>query len=173
MLPLALCSGGEFRRRRAWHSVRWPDFARCRLRRTDWRRPRLNPSGLRTSGFQCPPHRQPQCGHGRGFAPVRSGRIGKPTARRSRPASSTKIALKTGARIPLFALAELSYVAGDHIRHSIKPWDPRDPRDYYLGSAVYAWLFLFGLRTGTLHRSFWTVAFGRRVISTTTAWVWR
>jgi pimeloyl-ACP methyl ester carboxylesterase len=26
----------------------------------------------------------------------------------------------------------------------VKPWDTRDPRDYYLGSAVYAWLFLFG-----------------------------
>lgn len=53
-------------------------------------------------------------------------------------------ALETGDRDLLFALAELSYVAGDHIRHSVKPWDPRDPRDYYLGSAVYAWLFLFG-----------------------------
>ena len=27
---------------------------------------------------------------------------------------------------------------------SVKPWDPRDARDYYLGSGVYAWLFLFG-----------------------------
>jgi len=43
----------------------------------------------------------------------------------------------------LFALAELSYVAGEHIRGSLKPWDPRDARDYYLGSAVYAYLFLF------------------------------
>ena len=32
----------------------------------------------------------------------------------------------------------------DQIRRSVKPWDPRDARDYYLGSAVYAWLFLFG-----------------------------
>ena len=53
-------------------------------------------------------------------------------------------ALATGERDLLFALAELSYVAGDHVRHSVKPWDPRDARDYYLGSAVYAWLFLFG-----------------------------
>ncbi len=53
-------------------------------------------------------------------------------------------ALATGERDLLFALAETSYVAGDHARRSIKPWDPRDPRDYYLGSAVYAWLFLFG-----------------------------
>jgi pimeloyl-ACP methyl ester carboxylesterase len=53
-------------------------------------------------------------------------------------------ALATGNRDLLFALAELSYVAGDHIGRGVKPWDPRDPRDYYLGSAVYAWLFLFG-----------------------------
>lgn len=53
-------------------------------------------------------------------------------------------AVTTGERDLLFALAELSYVAGDQIRRSVKPWDPRDPRDFYLGSAVYAWLFLFG-----------------------------
>ena len=53
-------------------------------------------------------------------------------------------AVATGDRDLLFALAELSYVAGEQIRHSVKPWDPRDARDYYLGSAVYAWLFLFG-----------------------------
>ena len=53
-------------------------------------------------------------------------------------------ALANGERNLLFALAELSYVAGDHIRRSVKPWDSRDVRDYYLGSAVYAYLFLFG-----------------------------
>ena len=53
-------------------------------------------------------------------------------------------ALATGDRDLLFALAEMSYVAGEHIRHSVKPWDQRDERDYYLGSAIYAWLFLFG-----------------------------
>jgi pimeloyl-ACP methyl ester carboxylesterase len=53
-------------------------------------------------------------------------------------------ALATGERDQLFALAELSYAAGDKIRRSLKPWDPRDARDYYLGSAVYAWLYLFG-----------------------------
>jgi pimeloyl-ACP methyl ester carboxylesterase len=53
-------------------------------------------------------------------------------------------ALRTGERDLLFALAELSYVAGEQIRQSLKPWDERDARDYYLGSAVYAWLFLFG-----------------------------
>jgi pimeloyl-ACP methyl ester carboxylesterase len=53
-------------------------------------------------------------------------------------------AVATGERDLLFALAELSYAAGDRVRRSVKPWDPRDARDYYLGSAVYAWLFLFG-----------------------------
>jgi pimeloyl-ACP methyl ester carboxylesterase len=55
-----------------------------------------------------------------------------------------QIALTTGDHDVLFALAELSYVAGNHIRRSVKPWDQRDARDYYLGSAVYAWLFLYG-----------------------------
>lgn len=53
-------------------------------------------------------------------------------------------ALASGGRDVLFALAELSYTAADRIRRSVKPWDPRDERDYYLGSAMYAWLFLFG-----------------------------
>jgi pimeloyl-ACP methyl ester carboxylesterase len=53
-------------------------------------------------------------------------------------------ALATGDRDLLFALAELSYEAGDRIRGSLKAWDPRDARDFYLGSAVYAYLFLFG-----------------------------
>jgi pimeloyl-ACP methyl ester carboxylesterase len=53
-------------------------------------------------------------------------------------------AVATGERDLLFALAEVSYVAGEHIRRSVKPWDPNDARDFYLGSAVYAWLFLFG-----------------------------
>lgn len=55
-----------------------------------------------------------------------------------------QMALTTGERDLLFALAELSYAAGDHIRQSAKAREPRDPRVYYLGSAVYAWLFLFG-----------------------------
>ena len=53
-------------------------------------------------------------------------------------------AVATGERNLPFALAEMSYVAGDQIQHSVKPWEPRDARDYYLGSVVYAWLFLFG-----------------------------
>ena len=55
-----------------------------------------------------------------------------------------KQALATGERDLLFALAELSYLTGDRLRRNVKPWDQRDPREYYLGSAVYAWLFLFG-----------------------------
>lgn len=53
-------------------------------------------------------------------------------------------AVATGERGLLFALAEMSYVAANDIKRSVKPWEPRDARDYYLGSAVYAWLFLFG-----------------------------
>lgn len=53
-------------------------------------------------------------------------------------------ALATGDRDLLFALAEMSYVAGEKLRHNVKPWERRDMRDYYLGAAVYAYLFLFG-----------------------------
>jgi triacylglycerol esterase/lipase EstA (alpha/beta hydrolase family) len=52
-------------------------------------------------------------------------------------------ALATGQRDLLFALAELSYHVGEAVRKSVKPWEPRDARDYYLGTAVYAYLFLF------------------------------
>jgi len=51
-------------------------------------------------------------------------------------------ALAIGDRDMLFALAEMSYVAGERIRHSVTPWDPRDARDYYLGSAVYPACFI-------------------------------
>jgi pimeloyl-ACP methyl ester carboxylesterase len=63
-------------------------------------------------------------------------------------------AVVTGERDLLFALAEMSYVAGEQIRRSVKPWDPRDARDYYLGSAVYAWLFLFGEEKDASSRAF-------------------
>ena len=53
-------------------------------------------------------------------------------------------AIATGERDLLFTLAELSYLNGERVRESVKPWDPRDARDYYLGAAVYAYLFLFG-----------------------------
>ena len=54
----------------------------------------------------------------------------------------------------LFALAEMSCVAGDYVRHIVKPWDPREARDYYLGSAVYAYLFLFGEGNDALPSAF-------------------
>ncbi len=57
-------------------------------------------------------------------------------------------AVATGDRDLLFALAELSYFTGDRVRKSVKPWDRRDARDYYLGAAVYAYLFLFGEANG-------------------------
>lgn len=53
-------------------------------------------------------------------------------------------AVESGERDLLFALSELNYLAGERLRRSIKPWEPRDARDYYLASAVYAWFFLFG-----------------------------
>jgi pimeloyl-ACP methyl ester carboxylesterase len=52
-------------------------------------------------------------------------------------------ALRTGDRNVLYALAELSFVAGDYVSQSVQPWDKRDPRDFYLGAAVYSYLFLF------------------------------
>jgi pimeloyl-ACP methyl ester carboxylesterase len=57
-------------------------------------------------------------------------------------------AVETRERGLLFALAELSYLEGDRVRKSVKAWDTRDARDYYLASAVYAWLFLLGDANG-------------------------
>jgi pimeloyl-ACP methyl ester carboxylesterase len=53
-------------------------------------------------------------------------------------------AVATGGRDLLFALAEVSYLAGDHFSRSVNAPTGQDPRDYYLGAALYAWLFLFG-----------------------------
>lgn len=47
-------------------------------------------------------------------------------------------------RDEIFALAELNYLAAMRIGRSVKPWETRDARDYYLASAVYAYFFLFG-----------------------------
>ena len=52
-------------------------------------------------------------------------------------------ALRTGERDVLYALSELSFVAGDFVSRSVQPWDKRDARDFYLGAAVYSYLFLF------------------------------
>ena len=55
-----------------------------------------------------------------------------------------KKAVETRERGLLFVLSELNYLAGERLRRSVKPWEPRDARDYYLAAATYAWLFLFG-----------------------------
>jgi pimeloyl-ACP methyl ester carboxylesterase len=52
-------------------------------------------------------------------------------------------AVETRERGLLFVLSELNYLAAERLRLGVKPWEPRDARDYYLASAVYAWLFLF------------------------------
>lgn len=74
-------------------------------------------------------------------------------------------ALETGERDLLFALAELSYHAGRRLAAPVpaQPVTPGrrnrtsltntpriegDPRDYYLGASVYAYLFLFGEAMG-------------------------
>jgi hypothetical protein len=51
-------------------------------------------------------------------------------------------ALETGERDLLFALAELNHLAAERLRRSVKPWEPRDARDYDLASACYAYLYL-------------------------------
>ncbi|HEX5219205.1 MAG TPA: alpha/beta hydrolase [Verrucomicrobiae bacterium] len=53
-------------------------------------------------------------------------------------------AVESKDRSEIFALAELNYLAAERISRSVKPWEPRDARDYYLASAVYAYFFLFG-----------------------------
>ena len=53
-------------------------------------------------------------------------------------------AVKTRGRDLLFALAELNYHEGDRVRHSVKSWDRKDPREYYLASCIYAFYFLLG-----------------------------
>jgi pimeloyl-ACP methyl ester carboxylesterase len=55
-----------------------------------------------------------------------------------------KKALESGDRDLLFALSELNYVTAENLRRSVKAWETRDSRDYYLASSVFAWLFLFG-----------------------------
>jgi pimeloyl-ACP methyl ester carboxylesterase len=63
-------------------------------------------------------------------------------------------AVETEDRDLLYALAELNFTEGERLRHSIKPWEPRDARDYYLASAVYAWFFIFQSPTNSLNFAF-------------------
>lgn len=46
----------------------------------------------------------------------------------------------------LYALAELNYVQGENLQrsHGLKPWKPKPAGDYFLSSALYAYLYLFG-----------------------------
>jgi pimeloyl-ACP methyl ester carboxylesterase len=44
----------------------------------------------------------------------------------------------------LFALAELSYLYAERLDRSQKAWEPKYARDYFLSSAVYAYLYLLG-----------------------------
>lgn len=53
-------------------------------------------------------------------------------------------AMESRDRGLLFALSELNYIEGERVRRSLKPWETRDSRDYYLACAVYAWFYLFG-----------------------------
>ncbi len=44
----------------------------------------------------------------------------------------------------LFALSELSYLHGEQLHRSVKPWEPKRAPDYFLCSAIYAWFYLLG-----------------------------
>jgi len=44
----------------------------------------------------------------------------------------------------LCALAELNYLHASRVEHEVKPWAVRNAPDYYLASALYAYLYLFG-----------------------------
>jgi pimeloyl-ACP methyl ester carboxylesterase len=63
-------------------------------------------------------------------------------------------AVESGDRDLIFALSELNFLTGEQIRRSVKPWEPRDARDYYLASAVYAWFFLASTSTDSLRGAF-------------------
>lgn len=56
-------------------------------------------------------------------------------------------AVESNDRGLLYALSELNYIEGERLRRSVKAWEPRDARDYYLASAVYAWFFIFNSAT--------------------------
>jgi pimeloyl-ACP methyl ester carboxylesterase len=63
-------------------------------------------------------------------------------------------AVESGDRDLIFALSELNFLTGEQVRRSVKPWEPRDARDYYLASAVYAWFFLASTSTNSLRGAF-------------------
>ncbi len=48
----------------------------------------------------------------------------------------------------IFALAELNYLHAGRRLRPLKPWAPKNARDYYLSSAIYAYLYLLGEGSG-------------------------
>jgi len=44
----------------------------------------------------------------------------------------------------LYALAELNYLHASRVEREVKPWAVKNAPDYYLASALYAYLYLFG-----------------------------
>jgi len=53
-------------------------------------------------------------------------------------------ALRDGRRDVLYALCELNYFTAARVSRSVKPWEPRQARDYYFTCAIYAYLYLLG-----------------------------
>jgi pimeloyl-ACP methyl ester carboxylesterase len=66
----------------------------------------------------------------------------------SHPADALKFlherACQDDRRDLVFALAELSYLHAYRLDHSMKAWEPKNARDYYLSAAIYSYLYLFG-----------------------------
>ena len=66
----------------------------------------------------------------------------------SHPADALKFlhqkACQDDRRDLVFALAELNYLHAYQLEHSMKAWEPKQARDYYLTAAIYSYLYLFG-----------------------------
>ena len=109
---------------------------------TDWNKTHLRAPFLRAGLEKCTQWRRTK----RGYSfPVDRYDLEKVFLKRGEDAIRElhAKAIATGDRDLLFALAEMSFLTGEQISRSIKPWEPRDARDYFLGAAVYAYLFLF------------------------------
>lgn len=55
-----------------------------------------------------------------------------------------KQALIDTRRDIIYALAELNYERGERLKRSVKPGEPQKAADFYLASAIYAWIYLLG-----------------------------
>ena len=66
----------------------------------------------------------------------------------SDPANALKFlhekACQDDRRDLVFALGELSFLHASRLERSVKAGEPRKARDYYLSSAIYSYLYLFG-----------------------------